>query len=62
MAPIYREPFIAGVVIGCVALGFLLSALIFNLAQYYQQSNRVRVDHTLSRTMFKRKPSLGTYP
>jgi hypothetical protein len=59
MSPIYREAFIAGVVIGCVALGVLLSALIFSLVRHSQQQNRARIEDNLSITKLRRKPTIG---
>jgi type III secretory pathway component EscU len=61
MFPLYREQLIAGVVVGCIALGLLLSALIFSLVRYCQRSKRVRIEDDLPRTTLKRKPSLGPY-
>jgi uncharacterized protein (DUF2062 family) len=59
MLPAYREHVIAGVVVGCVALGLLLSALIFSLARYSQQRNRARIEDNLPRTKLRRERSLG---
>lgn len=62
MSPVYRERLIAGVVVGCVALGLLLSALILSLFRYSRQRNRARIEDDLSRTKLRRKPGLGKWP
>jgi hypothetical protein len=56
MSPIYQEAFIARVVIRYIALGVLLSALIFSLIQ---QQNRARIEDNLPITKLRQKPTIS---
>jgi hypothetical protein len=59
MLPLHRELLIAGIVVGCIALGLILSTLIFCLVQLYQRLARKK-EAVICQTKPKRKPSLGT--
>jgi hypothetical protein len=59
MKPSHRELLIAGIVVGCIAFGFILSTLVFCLVQLYQRPERKR-EAAMSQTNPKRKLSLGT--
>jgi hypothetical protein len=59
MLPLHRKPLIAGIVVGCIASGLILSTLVFCLVQSYQRLARKR-EAVLCQTKSKRKLSLGT--
>jgi hypothetical protein len=59
MLPVSRPPLIAGVVVGCIAIGLLLSILLFHLRRHYQYQVLARKRATLPQREPKPKLSLG---